>query len=212
MGGLAVEYGVRQYLAPQERLFVRHNIIDLIVVVVPFLRPLRVVRSARALRVLRAAKGATLLLRAIDAVQDVLKRHKLGYTLLIAFVVVGAGLLVTELERGNPEGDINSIPDGLWWAITTITTVGYGDRFPVTSLGRAVGAVVMILGIGLFGLLAASLASFLVEKDLAKEIDPQMEELDSRLARIEALLENLQPVERSARERPTEGRAHEEGS
>jgi voltage-gated potassium channel len=81
----------------------------------------------------------------------------------------------------------------LWWAVTTITTVGYGDRFPVTPIGRAIGAGVMILGIGLFGLLAASLASLLIEKDLERELDPQIAEIDERLKRMERLLENLQP-------------------
>jgi len=129
------------------------------------------------------------LLRAVDAVQDVLKRHKLGYTLLIALVVVvGSGLLVATIEEASPDRNIKSIPDGLWWAVTTITTVGYGDRFPVTPIGRAIGAGVMILGIGLFGLLAASLASLLVEKDLEREIDPQISDMNERLERIEGLL------------------------
>jgi voltage-gated potassium channel len=72
--------------------------------------------------------------------------------------------------------------------VTTITTVGYGDRFPVTPIGRSIGAGVMILGIGLFGLLAASLASLLIEKDLEREIDPQISEMNERLERIEGLL------------------------
>jgi voltage-gated potassium channel len=188
-----LEYGIRLYLAPRKRYFISHNIIDLLFVLIPFLRPLRVVRSARAFALLRATRGVVILLRAVDAVKDVLKRHKLGYTLLIAgVVVVGSGLLVATLEQSDPERNIQTIPDGLWWAVTTITTVGYGDRFPVTVVGRAVGAGVMILGIGLFGLLAASLASFLVEKDLDKEINPQMAAIEERLERIERLLQSLQ--------------------
>ena len=184
-----LEYGIRLYLAPNKRHFVSHNIIDLLFVLIPFLRPLRVLRSARAFALLRATRGVVVLLRAVDAVQDVLKRHKLGYTLLIAMVVVvGSGLLVATIEEASPDRNIKSIPDGLWWAVTTITTVGYGDRFPVTPIGRAIGAGVMILGIGLFGLLAASLASLLVEKDLEKELDPQIAEMNERLERIERLL------------------------
>jgi voltage-gated potassium channel len=185
-----LEYGIRLYLAPNKRFFVTHNVIDLLFVLIPFLRPLRVVRSARALALLRATRGAVVLLRAVDAVQDVLKRHKLGYTLLIAMVVVvGSGLLVATMEEASPDRNIQSIPDGLWWAVTTITTVGYGDKFPVTPIGRAIGAAVMIVGIGLFGLLAASLASLLIEKDLEKEIDPQIAQIGERLERIERLLE-----------------------
>jgi voltage-gated potassium channel len=190
-----LEYGIRLYLAPNKRHFVSHNIIDLLFVLIPFLRPLRVLRSARAFALLRATRGVVVLLRAVDAVQDVLKRHKLGYTLLIAMVVVvGSGFLVATIEEASPDRNITSIPDGLWWAVTTITTVGYGDRFPVTPIGRAIGAGVMILGIGLFGLLAASLASLLVEKDLEREMDPQISEITERLERIERLLiERQQP-------------------
>src|SRR6266545_3983524 len=109
-----LEYGIRLYLAPNKRHFVSHNIIDLIFVLIPFLRPLRIVRSARAFSVLRATRGTVILLRAIKAVQEVLKRHKLGYTLLIAMVViVGSGLLVAELEKADPERNIRSIPDAL---------------------------------------------------------------------------------------------------
>jgi voltage-gated potassium channel len=142
------------------------------------------------------------LLRAVDAVKDVLSRHKLGYTLLIAgTVVVGSGFLVATLAATDPGRNIRPIPDGLWWAVTTVTTVGYGDRFPVTAVGRAIGAGVMILGIGLFGLLAASLASFFIEKGIEKEKDPQMAEIEARLDRIEQLLEDLQPNGQATRDR-----------
>jgi voltage-gated potassium channel len=63
-----LEYGIRLYLAPNKRYFVSHNIIDLLFVLVPFLRPLRVARSARAISLLRATRGTVILLRAVDAV------------------------------------------------------------------------------------------------------------------------------------------------
>jgi hypothetical protein len=71
----AVEYGIRLYLAPAKGRFVRSNVIDLVVIVVPFLRPLRVARSARMVRVLRAARIGAFLLRGLDAARDVLTRH-----------------------------------------------------------------------------------------------------------------------------------------
>jgi voltage-gated potassium channel len=188
----AIEFVVRLYLAPAKGRFVRSNVIDLVVVVVPFLRPLRVLASARMLRLLRAARVAVFMLRGIDAVRDVLTRHKLHYTLLVAVVVtLGAGVVVAELERGAPDGNIDSVPDGLWWAATTVTTVGYGDTFPTTAAGRALAVVLMLIGVGLFGLLAASLASFLIQQDEAEDApaDPEHREIIERLERIERRLD-----------------------
>jgi hypothetical protein len=74
-----IEYGARLYLAPAKWGFVKRNKIDLLVIVLPFLRPLRVVRSARALGVLRAARVVSFIGRGFDAGRDVLTRHKLHY-------------------------------------------------------------------------------------------------------------------------------------
>ncbi len=175
-----LEYGVRFYLAPEKWTFVKSNKIDLLVIIAPFLRPLRVLRAVRA---------AVFLGRAVDAVKDVLTRHKLHYALAVTVVVVVAsGLLVYSVEREAAEGNIQSVPDGLWWAVTTVTTVGYGDRFPTTALGRGVGVVLMIVGIALFGFLAGSLASFFVDQREEDKIDPMLAEISKRLERIEAHL------------------------
>ena len=184
-----IEYCIRLYLAPSKRQFVTSNKIDLVVIALPFLRPLRVVRSARMLRVLRAARAAVFLGRGIDAAKDVLTRHKLNYVLTITlFAVVGGAFMVEAFESQAPDSNIQSIPDAIWWAITTVTTVGYGDRFPVTAGGRAVATVLMVLGIALFGFLAGSLASFFFERHEENELDPQLKEINERLERIEQVL------------------------
>lgn len=189
-GLFAAEYLIRLYLAPGKLAFVRNNKVDLVVIVLPFLRPLRVLRSARMLRLLRAVRLATFLARAVKAANNVLTRHKLNYVLLVTgIVVVGAAALVDAFERGSPDANITSFGDALWWAMTTVTTVGYGDRFPTTPGGRGVGVVLMILGIGVFGLLAGSLASYFVEQEEEKTIDPQLAEINARLKRIEGMLE-----------------------
>jgi voltage-gated potassium channel len=147
------------------------------------------------LRLLRASRIVAFLLRGIDAISDVLTRHKLHYTLLIVTVVtVGGGVLVSELEHGAEGAQISSIPDGLWWAVTTVTTVGYGDAIPVTPAGRGVAVVLMLVGVGLFGLLAASLASFLIERGHDPEVradDLGLEDIAARLERIERRLDEL---------------------
>jgi len=185
-----VEYGVRLYLAPAKWTFVRRNKIDLALVVLPFLRPLRLLRSARGLRVLRSVRLLVILGRVFDVTRDVLTRHKLHYALAVTLaIVVGAALLVESFERGAPEANIGSVPDALWWAVTTVTTVGYGDRFPTTAAGRGVGVALMIVGIALFGFLAGSLASFFLERRDESEVDPKLEEIAERLERIERALE-----------------------
>jgi voltage-gated potassium channel len=117
-------------LAPDRGDFAKHNVLDLIVVVVPFLRPLRVARSARLLRLLRASYGLVLLARAAKISKRVLTRHKLHYALLITIAaIVGAALMVREFERGAVDSNITSLPDALWWASVTVTTVGMGTAF-----------------------------------------------------------------------------------
>ena len=76
--------------------------------------------------------------------------------------------------------------------ITTVTTVGYGDRFPTTVAGRGIGVVLMILGIALFGFFAGALASFFVERHGEETVDPKLAEIDERLRRIEDALTRLE--------------------
>lgn len=87
-------------------------------------------------------------------------------------------------EAGVSGSTIQNYGDALWWAVVTVTTVGYGDRFPVSSGGRGVAVVLMLLGIGLIGVLTATVASYFVES----KTNEDMAELRRRLDRIEALL------------------------
>jgi voltage-gated potassium channel len=187
----ALEYGIRLWLAPARGEFFRRNLLDLAIVVLPFLRPLRVVRSARALRLLRAGRAAAFLGRGAKTGRGVLTRHHLHYALLFSLViVVASAVLVSELER-DAGGTINSFGDGLWWALSTVTTVGYGDVFPVTAAGRGVAVGLMVLGVALFGLLAASLASYFFGREREEQVDPQIRELEVRLERIERTLREI---------------------
>jgi voltage-gated potassium channel len=79
-------------------------------------------------------------------------------------LVLVAGLSVLEAERGRPGSTIETYPEALWWAVATITTVGYGDFYPTTVEGRMVALAVMISGIGLIGFVTGSLASWIVDR------------------------------------------------
>jgi voltage-gated potassium channel len=186
----AIEYVIRLVLTDQRARFVRREWPDLLIIVLPFLRPLRIMRSARALRLLRLARLVAVLAEITREGRRLLTRHKLHYALLVTMaMVLGCALLVHAVGDGHG-GSIDSVGDAIWWSITTVTTVGYGDTFPVTPAGRGVAAVLMVTGIALFGVLTANLAALLVDQG-AQEPDRDGSSIAARLDRIEAQLAAL---------------------
>jgi voltage-gated potassium channel len=172
----AAEYTIKVCLAPNRRRFVLHHIPDLIIVLVPMLRPLRVLRSVRLLRLLRLTLLAGLAVKGLREARDVLRHRGLNWVLLIVLVLnLIAAAMVLEFERGNPEANISSYPDALWWAVTTITTVGYGDRFPMSPAGRGVAVVLMVSGIAVFGVITASIAAYFVEQKAEQDLTSRMD-------------------------------------
>lgn len=101
-------------------------------------------------------------------------------------VVVAAGLIVA-VERDAPNATIRTYGDGLWWAMTTFATVGYGDKFPVTAAGRGIAVGLMLLGIAAFGLVTANLAALFVG-DQEDEAKKQLNSMEERLRRMESVM------------------------
>lgn len=151
-GLFAIDYVVNLWLAPRRWRWFYTHLFDLAIVVLPMLRPLRLLRLVTILAVLQRTAGAAFRGRVIIYVA--------GATLLLVWV---AALAVLDAERGH-DGSIQTLRDGLWWAFVTVTTVGYGDYFPVTPTGQLVAVGVMIGGIALIGVVTATLASWIVEK------------------------------------------------
>ncbi|WP_165555762.1 potassium channel family protein [Kribbella pittospori] len=151
-GLFGADYFVRLTLAEDRRRFVRKNVVDLAVIVLPLLRPMRLVRLLPVLARMQHA-GMSLRGRATTYVVA-------GAALL----VLVASLAVLDAERGSTEANITSYGDALWWAAATVTTVGYGDRFPTTGEGRIVGVALMLGGITIVGTVTAALASWFVEE------------------------------------------------
>jgi voltage-gated potassium channel len=98
--------------------------------------------------------------------------HGLHFVLLTVTVIIFAGAgLETVLERHSVGGKhIHDFGDGLWWAVVTVTTVGYGDKVPMTGPGKVVAVVLMFTGIGLVGALTATIASFFVQEQHTQEL------------------------------------------
>lgn len=178
----AAEYLVRLYLAPSRRWFLVHHLVDLAVIALPMLRPLRALRLLRLLNLFRA--GAVLA-NALKRARAILTHGGLHYVLLAVtgIVVICAGLELS-FEKHAPGASIHNFGDALWWAIVTVTTVGYGDLSPVTAGGRGVAVVLMLVGIGLIGALTAAVASYFV----GEKADQEKADLIARLDRIEAML------------------------
>ena len=107
-------------------------------------------------------------------------------------ITVGAGSLMTVFDHEN----YPSVGSGLWWAVQTVTTVGYGDNVPVTLAGQLVAVLVMLLGIGFLTVITAAITSTFVSRSRHEQAPPDVEtalaeqfrQLDSRLERIEAAL------------------------
>jgi voltage-gated potassium channel len=147
------DYLVRLALSPTRWAFVREHLFDLIVLLLPLLRPLRMLRLVSALLVLNR--------RTERWTRGRLATYVGGTTVLLA--AVGA-LAILDAERASPDGNISDYPQALWWAVVTITTVGYGDFYPTTVTGRFVALGLMIGGIGLIGFVTGSLATWIVER------------------------------------------------
>jgi uncharacterized protein (UPF0333 family) len=92
------------------------------------------------------------------------RQAQLGYLLAVSAVVVAVGTFSAYiLESDIPDSRIRDLGDAFWWALATVTTVGYGDVVPVTALGRAVGAVLMVSGIAILSVFISSLGAFLIK-------------------------------------------------
>jgi voltage-gated potassium channel len=174
------DYLLRLTLADQRWRFVRQNWVDGLAVVLPLLRPLRVLSLVRVARVLDRRLTSTLHGRVAAYV-----------TLTASLVVFMGSLAVFDAERGAPDASITGYGDAVWWALTTITTVGYGDEYPVTEEGRLVAVLLMVGGIALLGVVTAAVASWFVGR-VAEAAQAQDDADDAALlAEVRALADEV---------------------
>lgn len=148
-----VDFLVRFVLAERRLRWLVHHVFDLATVALPFLRPLRVLRLVVLVFTLQRAFG------------DALRGRVVAYTSGVAVVLVYvSSLAVLDVERGVAGANIVDFGDALWWAVATITTVGYGDQYPVTTVGRLIAVLLMVGGISLIGVITATVASWIVQR------------------------------------------------
>jgi voltage-gated potassium channel len=198
-GVFVLDYIARLCLATDRlRWFVRH-LFDPAIVVLPILRPLRLLRLVVLVAALQKVIGGAVRGRVVV------------YTASSAVLLLYAGsLAILDAEHSQPGTKINTFADALWWSICTVTTVGYGDESPVTGTGRLVAALLMIGGIGLVGIVTATLASWIVQRvsqedneyqaataaqieALRKDVRLQIEDLRGEVQQLKDLVTSHQP-------------------
>lgn len=183
----ALDYALGILLAEDRRRFVLSAWLSLLVVIISFpLLPalFGIVRLARLARLLRLVRLVAFGARLATALKATVGRRGFVYVLvLFVLLVVMAGAIMSLVEPQTVKGNMW---DGMWWAVVTATTVGYGDISPATPQGRLVAVALMLFGIGLTATLAASVAAYFVNQDSGSD----MAEVVERLDRVERLLLN----------------------
>ncbi|GAA1026302.1 potassium channel family protein [Virgisporangium ochraceum] len=182
---LGADFAVRFRLAARRRRFLRTHLFDLIVLALPVLRPLRALRLVAIVLVMHR--------RAVSATRLRLSTYVGGTALLLVFV---ASLAVLDAERRSPDANIRSYFDAVWWTMTTLSTVGYGDRYPTTAEGRVMAMVLMVCGVGLLGFITGSLASWFIDRfsDLEQKETETRDDVADLLTEVRKLRTELGTV------------------
>lgn len=184
------DFFLRLYQAPDKWTFLRWGWIDLLASI-PALDWFRLGQLVRVVRILRLIRS----FRSIRNLLSYLFRDRANGTLAVVLLssvllMIFGAVAILYAER-VPEANIKSPSDALWWAFVTITTVGYGDRYPVTTIGRLIAALLMIAGVGLFGTFTGYVANFFVE-DEQEQADSDIKMLINEVQQLRQQIEELE--------------------
>ena len=142
---------------------------------VPYIDVLRFGRVSRILRIIRILRSfkATKILA-----EFILERRKesvfLAAALITILIIIFSSISVLSFEKGAPSSNIQTAEEAVWWSVVTMTTVGFGDKYPVTFEGRVIACLLMVTGIGLFGMFSGFIASWFISPEtICKEDDIQ---------------------------------------
>lgn len=190
-----IDLSVRVFLARRRIRYLINQWLDVAAVILPALRPVaalnavigRSVLSGRGIRLFRG-------------------RMALIVSASTSIVGVVAALAVLKAERVHPDANITTFSDSLWWAMTTITTVGYGDQYPVTVTGRLFASGLMITGIGLLGVITATLATWFVDRVRAAESTSSEQRTSASIAELLQEMQELRAEVSALRDQLNHGR------
>lgn len=149
----AADFAIRLLLADERPSYALNHWYDMALIALPMLRPLRLLRLLALARILDRSAAGSLAGRAAIYISAA----------ATSAVLLGS-LAVLDAERGAKGANLTTFGDAVWWACSTVTTVGYGDLYPVTAQGRAVAVVLMIVGIGIVGAVTATVATAMLAR------------------------------------------------
>lgn len=153
----AADYLIRLVLASQRGKWFRGHVFDLLVVLMPALMPLRLLRAVTVAPPLQRNKGT--------AIRSRVGIYGAGAAIVLIWM---AALAVLDAERSSPDANIETFGEAIWWAFVTITTVGYGDYFPVTAAGRMIAVLLMAGGVAVLSVVTATISSWIIDKAAAR--------------------------------------------
>lgn len=197
-----VEFLVRLSMAPDKSVFLRHNWLTLLALIVPALRLFRAFAIFRAVRLLRGARLVRVVgtvNRSMTALRRTLRRRGFGYVLgltLVVLLVGAAGML--SFERGGPShAGFASYGDAVWWTGMLLASLGT-DYWPQTAEGRTLSAMLALYGLAVFGYLTATFASYFISRDAGTPWDgvagsTELRRLQREIAELRRLLLSCQP-------------------
>ena len=172
----AADFSIKLAVAPKKISYIRNHWLDIMVIALPWFRPLRIIR---------------VIVFAARSYQGVKRIARPDFLLIYAIaLIIFSATTVTTIEQSN-QTNLSSFSNALWWSFATITTVGYGDMTPSTELGRGVGYVLMLGGIGIFGAITANLASVFVKQpenndDAINELTKEIKSLRNELSTVQS--------------------------
>lgn len=181
--------------------YLKGNWVNLLIIIFGCPLVWEIFPHAAGLRALRLIIMLTLFIHMSATVKSILARHHLGSTLIASFfIIIMAGTIMSVIDP-----NVATPFDGIWWAWVTVTTVGYGDIVPGSTIGRLFGSFLILMGIGLFTMLTASFAAFFMAEDEKEMRDKEAEniqrlsDIESRLMMLENKLDALLTEEQRKR-------------